>query len=422
MNRIIMIVIAIFIALPYGALALDYTDCDAGTTQCTCTPDDKIGLDQTTITSIATCQEACIALEPYQDDFGGEVTGYSAQCLIGGTVTTLSQGGLDTAIGDSSDAIVGEPQETYDVPSLGVDIPGLQFTPAVKINGSVTSNYLGEYIEAVLWFLFPIASLLAVIYIMIGGLQYIMARGKADSISKATSRIRNAVVGVILLFGAVAMAQVVNPNFLKYESLNISYIDPQIYNDENKDLDFSFTIGTETAAYEASQGIIPGDILCDSSHTLEEVAQSTIGKITYRYGGKGDPPVYESETKTDSNGVPYSSYCPSGTVCYDCSGYASMIRQCVGLSGVGGTSSIFDSSAIKVTDYSTEGYINGIQLMPGDMIGRPSWHVWTYIGNGKWAESHADRDPGEAIAISGWSYPFGIMIPKYNEAYLKVSH
>ncbi len=423
MNKLIFFTFALTLLIPNAVFALDYSDCDAGTAQCSCTPNDKVGIDQTAVTSIAGCQEACRLLEPYQDDFGGEVTGFSVQCSIGGTVVTINQGDLESPIVDSSAiGVSGEPDEVYDVPDLGVEIPGLEFTPAVKEEGAVTSNYLGEYINAVLQIVLPAASLLAVVYIMIGGLQYIMARGKPASITKAKDRLRNAVVGIVLLFGAIAMAQAVNPEFLTYESLTVSYVDPEIYNDENKDMNFVFTIGAGTEAYQSSQGIIPGDILCDSSHSLLEIANSAVGRVTYRMGGKGGPPIYESETKTDAQGVSYSTYCPQGTVCYDCSGFASLIRQCIGLSGVGGTSSIFDSSAIKVTDYSNVGYINGTQLMPGDMVGRPSWHVWAYVGEGKWAESHADRDPGEAIAITEWSYPFELMYKKYSDAYLKISH
>ncbi|MFH1611429.1 MAG: pilin, partial [Patescibacteria group bacterium] len=213
MNKLIFTILALCIFSPSFALALDYSDCDAGTAQCTCTPDDQIGLDQTTVDSIAKCQEACRTIEPFQDSFGGTITGFSVQCSISGTITTLSQGGLDTPI-DYDSAVVGvtDPyQDTYPTPNLGVEIPGLVFTPAVKTAGSVTSNYLGEYIQAVMKFVFPAASLLAVIFIMIGGLQYIMARGKPDSIGKAKTKIRNAIVGVVLLFCAFTIAQVVDP-------------------------------------------------------------------------------------------------------------------------------------------------------------------------------------------------------------------
>ena len=94
----------------------------------------------------------------------------------------------------------------------------------------------------------------------------------------------------------------------------------------------------------------------------------------------------------------------------------------MGLGGVGGTSSIFDGSAMKVTNYTTVGSVNGTALSPGDMAGRPGWHVWIYVGEGQWAESHADRDPGEAVAVSSWSYPFDMMFDKYNEAYVKIDH
>lgn len=405
----------LLLLLPTTLWAQELSDCDSGTVQCSCPPTialDSNAVDESTFTSSDDCATACqtlMAIDGYED-----IESYNLQCQIAGTLTAIAQSEL-TISGQITDYY-------YSAPTLGVEIPGLEFTDAYRSGSTFNVNYLAEYINAVYAWLISAGALVAVVMIMIGGLQYALAHGDSGKVGKAKERITRSLTGIVLLLSAYTVAFMVDPDTTRFDTLQISMVDPELYTDETRDTDITFTIGAATEGYATSQGVLPGDIVCDSSYSLLAIAQSAVGKVTYRYGGKGGPPVYTSETKTDANGVAYSSYCPSGTVCYDCSGFASLIRQCIGLAGVGGTSSIFDSSAMLVTDYGTEGYINGVKLEPGDMAGRPSWHVWTYVGDGQWAESHADRDPGEAIAISTWSYPFDVMFDDYDDAYVKIDH
>lgn len=91
---------------------------------------------------------------------------------------------------------------------------------------------LPDYINAAYNFLLPVAALLAVVMLMIAGLQYMLARGDAGRIGKAKDRIRNAVTGIILLLAAATMAEFIDPSLTNLNRLTppairtVVFIDP----------------------------------------------------------------------------------------------------------------------------------------------------------------------------------------------------
>lgn len=369
---------------------------------CLCDPEDPSPYSGY-VPDVETCQDYCTALADEDEDLN--ITGYSVQCLNNGVIYTADQGDLETianALGDSLE------EKVYADPILNVDIPGLSFTPAYSSGEVVVTNYLAEYLVAAYNWAIPAAALLAVVVLMIGGLQWMLARGDSGRIQKAKDRLRNATTGLVLLMGAYAMAYNVDPNLLSFNSLEITYIDPQEYIDQSPDTSGSYSPSA------SSVGVIAGDIDCDPSFSVAEIVQSSVGRVTYRYGGKGGDPPYTAETKVDADGVPYSTYCPEGTICLDCSGFADFVRSCAGMASAGesgGTSGIFDESAGAevVEDWSSDGTINGVPLEPGDMIGRPGSHVLIYMGDGNIGDSHGSgRTPGDAIGIYSLSFAFDL--------------
>jgi cell wall-associated NlpC family hydrolase len=376
----------IFFLLPTTAIAGDFDDC-SDTPECTCEPSDPFSYDGSDLESIADCQSHCIDMSLIDE----EVTGYSIQCTIDGIASVVGQGDLE-----SIEEELSELADFYD-PELGVEIPGLEFTPAYTDGESTVTNYLGEYVIAVYTWLVPVASLLAVVVLMIAGLQYMLARGNQARIGKAKERIT-------------------------YDALRISYIDPQEYVDESPD-----TAGAVSGGPGGGSIYIPpsSEMKCDTIYTIEEIALSTVGWITYRYGGKGGDPIYTAETKTDPDGRPYSEYCPDETICLDCSGYADFVRQCAGLEAASessGTAGIFDTAngAELIDSWDDSGMVNGEQLEPGDMIGYPSSHVLIYLGDGVIADSHGSgRAPGDAIGIYDFSYGVNLYLQQGKTPYVR---
>ena len=213
---------------------LDYDWCDDGTEECLCLPEAPFDIDQSQVGSVADCQSVCVDLEAAEHIYGGDITYFSAQCDIGGVSTTLAEGGIDDEINYATeDGLSTDGGDTlYSSPTLSVDIPGLEFTPAYKEGDVIKSSYIGEYIAAVYGWILASASLLAIVMLMLGGLQYMLARGKPEAIGKAKTRIKNAITGIVLLFGAFTIAFMVDPGTTIFDSMNITYIDKSEWYEE----------------------------------------------------------------------------------------------------------------------------------------------------------------------------------------------
>ena len=79
----------------------------------------------------------------------------------------------------STAAIAAEPAVGYAVPKLQVDIPGVSFESPVAVmlekgGEGLSINFLGAYISGVYKYLIGFALTIAIVMIMIGGLQYVL--------------------------------------------------------------------------------------------------------------------------------------------------------------------------------------------------------------------------------------------------------
>ncbi|MFH1632042.1 MAG: pilin [bacterium] len=228
--------------LPAPVFALDVEDCDfADEYECYCpdsvTVDD---INQSTVNSNDECYEECKDLA--EEDPG--ISRYAARCPIDGELTGLINRSLDSGqalVEEGTETIEAFEESYYAPPALGVEIPGLVFTDASKDEGVVSSNYLGEYIEAVYIWLISAASIVAIVVLMLGGLEYMLARGKPAMITKATERMKNAVIGMMLLLGAYTIAFLLDPATVQFSSLQVTHIDTeQWFPPEGEDVNVFF--------------------------------------------------------------------------------------------------------------------------------------------------------------------------------------
>jgi hypothetical protein len=91
--------------------------------------------------------------------------------------------------------------------------------------GNVTEvQNLPAYINAVYTWLLPAASLVAVVMMMIGGLQYTLARGKSKYIEKAKTRITNAITGIVILLSAFVILNLIDPRLVSFDALKIPLV------------------------------------------------------------------------------------------------------------------------------------------------------------------------------------------------------
>lgn len=98
--------------------------------------------------------------------------------------------------------------------------PVLAYTLSESIPGGSKAGDkvdTATYFEDIFNFVLAAAAILAVIMIIVGGLQYIGAAGNPSVISDAKDRIYWAILGLILALASVLILQTINPDLLKLD-------------------------------------------------------------------------------------------------------------------------------------------------------------------------------------------------------------
>jgi hypothetical protein len=132
----------------------------------------------------------------------------------------------------------------------------------VVIGSTTQVGNLPTYINAVYAWLLPAASLVAVVMMMIGGLQYVMARGKSKYIDAAKTRITNAITGLVLLLSAYVLLNLVDPRFTRFQSLQVPLIKQVVMLDPTSSCerlaDYGYTIGPASSSTADSSALCGG--------------------------------------------------------------------------------------------------------------------------------------------------------------------
>ncbi|MBU2529503.1 MAG: pilin, partial [Elusimicrobia bacterium] len=109
------------------------------------------------------------------------------------------------------------PKETLAV----VDSLGYCYAPPpdvnlqVSIGGTKQVKGITDYIPKIYDYLVAIVSIVAIVMLMVGGLQYLTAGGNQQAVTKAKERILGAIVGLFLVLGAYTVLNTINPNLTK---------------------------------------------------------------------------------------------------------------------------------------------------------------------------------------------------------------
>ncbi len=98
-------------------------------------------------------------------------------------------------------------------PSRGADPePESQNTQgdlSYSLQNPLAFDSLEGFIVAILNVIIVIATPIVVIFIILAGFKYVMARGNANEIQEATRALTYAVIGGVLIIGAVAIAEII---------------------------------------------------------------------------------------------------------------------------------------------------------------------------------------------------------------------
>jgi hypothetical protein len=239
---------------------------------------------------------------------------------------------------------------------------------------------LSKYLNIMIRIVIGIAAVLAMIMIVVGGIQY-MTSELISSKEEGKKRISNAILGLIIALGSYVLLFMVNPDLLKVEpGLESTFLE---FEESESSIGF---VPISSAALAQSGGIsCPGS---GGVAQLATLARTFLGHTTYSQAKKN---------QTDPS-IP--------TAYLDCSSFVAQVYKCAGLPSIftGGctsTACIFAPGSPRLFPVSTVTSSGGsaivnnnYELRPGDLLG---WravdagtafgHVVMYIGNGQFIDS-----------------------------------
>lgn len=105
-------------------------------------------------------------------------------------------------------------------------------TTIIAISGDNTFASLADYINALYKYLVPVMSIVAIVMVMVAGLQYILSRGNPSAVKAAKERIVQAVVGIVLLLSAYTLARLLDPSLVNLEQLRVPMVKEVVLLDE----------------------------------------------------------------------------------------------------------------------------------------------------------------------------------------------
>ena len=199
-----------------------------------------------------------------------EGKGVATKCSASNATARLAE--TDQAVAAALEAGANTP--SYATPQLSVDIPGVDFVKTLYRDGKLESNFLGAYISGVYKFLIGFAISIAIVMVMVGGLQYVIGASSGE-IGKAKNRIVNAITGFILLLFVYVILYLVNPELTVFKNLEITVIppSPEEYEDDfitNGSVATNFSTPDGTNISGAGKTKIPSELTAD----IESAAQT----------------------------------------------------------------------------------------------------------------------------------------------------
>lgn len=156
--------------------------------------------------------------------------------------------------------------------------PPRTVTVMTAINGETKFTGVTDYVNAIYQMLIPAMAIVAVVMIMIAGLQYILARGNPNAIKQAKQRMTNAIVGMVLLMSAYALANLLDPSLTYIRQLQIPLVKKVILlSDEDKCSTLAalgYGIDSKyTATYGGAGSTLFVDKACGDEGTITDVSK-----------------------------------------------------------------------------------------------------------------------------------------------------
>lgn len=116
-------------------------------------------------------------------------------------------------------------------PLLEIRIPGLNFgdisSSSDETGAYVYISWIPELLTALYKFGIAIASIVAVVMIIIQGVQIVTSGGNTEAISTAYNKISHAVIGLFIAWGSFVILYTINPKLTEFNPLKIKVVERQ---------------------------------------------------------------------------------------------------------------------------------------------------------------------------------------------------
>jgi hypothetical protein len=116
-------------------------------------------------------------------------------------VTLLTAPNLSFAIG-GGDAVPGKGGDEVPANPSGGDL-------SYKLENPLAFDSVEEFIVAILNVVIVLATPIVVLFIIFAGFKYVTAGGNSEKITQATQALTYAIIGGVLIIGAVAIAEII---------------------------------------------------------------------------------------------------------------------------------------------------------------------------------------------------------------------
>ena len=244
----------------------------------------------------------------------------------------------------------------------------------------------GRYLDIVINLFIGICAVLAVIMIVVGGIEY-MTSELVSSKEHGKGQMTQAVLGLILALGAWLILNQLNPKLLELCLDKLPDATPATIVGDETSIPFAALTNTSEEKF---------NIYCPGSGGVDEIkkiAQSFAKKVTYSQSKRG-------------------SYDQS-SIYLDCSSFVAQVYECAGLD-LPGTPTTLGMLGGQETITSINGIqFNGKELKVGDVLGWTkgesrkfpnAGHVVIYIGGGSFIEVSGGSGPKGAVHIRPLSH------------------
>lgn len=195
----------------------------------------------------------------------------------------------------NAETIDFKPQVTVGDFKVGDDIP-------------ITPNTLGEYLREIYKYAIGFVGILATVVMMFGGFLWITAGGNGERVGNAKAWIGSSLTGLLLALCSWTILYIVNPNLVKFSSLNVT--SPTISEEQRNESDGCCLL-TNGNTFDTNE------TNCKSSPLYNEFNQEKIAYHNKCLLESKLPTEAECGVKVDLGGGAFicGEKCPNGKTC-----------------------------------------------------------------------------------------------------------